>query len=152
VTPRRKTADQLLDEARARLHRLEPAAAHDAILSGARMVDIRSESQLTRDGLIPGALIIRRNVFEWRLDPSGGYRHPQAPGPEDWTIVVCDEGYQSSLAAALLKDMGFAHATDLIGGFRAWRAADLPVIPCDEDCLAAVAEMESRITGAGLRV
>jgi rhodanese-related sulfurtransferase len=112
------------------------------------MVDIRSEGQLTQDGMIPDALIIRRNVFEWRLDPSGAWRHPHAPGPEDWTIVVCDEGYQSSLAAATLKDMGFAYATDLIGGFRGWLAADLPVIPCDRDSLAAVAKIEARITGS----
>jgi rhodanese-related sulfurtransferase len=114
------------------------------------MIDIRSERQLAQDGMIPGALIIRRNVFEWRLDPSGPWRHPHAPGPEHWTIVVCDEGYQSSLAAATLHEMGFAYATDLIGGFRAWRAADLPVIPCDRDCLAAVAEMEARITGSAV--
>lgn len=147
MTAPRKTADQLLEEARGRLERLEPAAARDAVRAGARMLDIRSESQLTSDGMIPGALIIRRNVFEWRLDPCGAYRHPHAPGPHAWTIVICDEGYQSSLAAATLRDMGFARATDVIGGFRAWRAAGLPVIPCDEDCLVAVAEMESRITG-----
>lgn len=90
IRPPRKTVDQLLDEARARLDRLEPAAAYEASLAGARMIDIRSERQLARDGMIPDALIIPRNVFEWRLDPSGAYRHPYAPGSEDWTIVVCD--------------------------------------------------------------
>ncbi|HET9719489.1 MAG TPA: rhodanese-like domain-containing protein [Solirubrobacteraceae bacterium] len=146
------TVDQLLDVARARLDRLEPVAAYQAALSGARMVDIRSESQLTRDGMIPGALIIPRNVVEWRLDPRGAYRNPHAPAPSDWTIVVCDEGYQSSLVAATLKEMGFEFATDLVGGFRAWRAMDLPVAPCEEEHLAAVAEMEACIRGADLRV
>ena len=146
------TVDQLLDAARARLDRLEPAAAHRAALEGARLIDIRSESQLARDGMLPDALIIPRNVVEWRLDPRGAYRHPYAPTPEDWTIVVCDEGYQSSLVAATLKDMGLTYATDLIGGFRAWRASDLPVIPFDEEHLAAVADMEACITGAELRV
>jgi rhodanese-related sulfurtransferase len=145
-----KTADQVLDEARSRLERLEPHAAYRAAREGARLLDIRSEGQMVRDGLVPDALIIPRNVFEWRLDPSGAFRHPFAPAPEEWTIVVCDEGYQSSLVAATLKDMGFPRATDLIGGFRAWRAADLPIIPCEEEHLAAVADMEARITGAGL--
>lgn len=145
-----KTADQLLDEARARLERLEPQAAYEAALAGVRLLDIRSEGQRLRDGLIPDALVIPRNVFEWRLDPSGAFRHPFAPGPEELMIVMCDEGYQSSLVAATLKDMGFAGATDLVGGFRAWRAAGLPIVPCDEDHLAEVAEMEAYITGAGL--
>jgi rhodanese-related sulfurtransferase len=147
----RKTADHLLEEARGRLRRVHPAAAHQAALTGARMIDIRSQDQMIRDGLIPEALVIPRNVLEWRLDPSGAYRHPFAPSPEEWTIVVCDEGYQSSLVAAALQDMGFRHATDLIGGFQAWRAAELPVIACEEEHLAAVADMEAYITGATAR-
>jgi rhodanese-related sulfurtransferase len=148
----RKSVDQLLDEARARLQRLAPPAAHRASLGGARLIDIRSETQMARDGMIPDALIIPRNVFEWRLDPSGAYRHPFAPEPEDWTILVCNEGYQSSLLAATLVDMGFERATDVIGGFQAWRMSDLPVVPFDEDRLAAVWEMEALITGADLPV
>lgn len=112
------------------------------------MIDVRSESQLAQGGMIHGALIIPRNVAEWRLDPAGSYRHPSAPQPSDWTIVVCEEGYQSSLLAATLRDLGFDRATDLIGGFRAWRAADLPVLAWDEAQSAAVAEMEARITAA----
>lgn len=116
------------------------------------MIDIRSESQMARDGLVPNALIIPRNVLEWRLDPVGVYRHPFAPDTSEWTIVLCDEGYQSSLVAATLKDMGFAFATDVVGGFQGWLAADLPVMECDEDRLAAVAEMESHIKAGGARL
>ena len=144
--------DRLLGAARVRLDRLEPDAAQAAVLAGARMIDIRSETQLRRDGLIPGALIIPRNVAEWRLEPDGAYRHPDAPEPGDWTIVVCHEGYQSSLLASTLVDLGYSRATDLAGGFRAWSAAGLPVSPCTEADLAAIARVEAEITGAGLRV
>ena len=78
---------------------------------------------------MPGALVIARNVLEWRLDPDSGHRHPQAPQLTDQVILLCDEGYQSSLAAATLRQLGFALATDLDGGFQAWRAAGLPVRP-----------------------
>ena len=97
--------------------------------AGACLVDIRVDSQIARDGTIPGALIIARNVLEWRLDPASGHCHPQAPGLDDHVIVVCDAGYQSSLAAATLQELGFRRATDLDGGFQAWRAAGLPVDP-----------------------
>ena len=76
---------------------------------------------------MPGALVIARNVLEWRLDPGGDFRHPSAPGPDAHVILMCNEGYASSLAAATLQTMGFAGATDLDGGFQAWRAAGLPV-------------------------
>jgi rhodanese-related sulfurtransferase len=125
----RITVDELLAQARSRLTRLDPAAAQRAVLEGARMVDIRSDGQINRDGLIPGALVIARNVLEWRLDPAGAYRHPDAPALDDHVIVVCDEGYQSSLVAATLQELGFWRATDLDGGFQAWRAAGLPVSP-----------------------
>jgi len=95
--------------------------------SGAALIDIRSDSQIAGDGVIPGALVIQRNVLEWRLDPASGHRHPQSPDLDDQVIIVCNEGYQSSLAAATLKQLGFADATDLDGGFQAWRAAGLPV-------------------------
>ena len=96
---------------------------------GLQDVAERSAFLVARDGTIPGALVIPRNALEWRLDPSSGHCHPQAPGFEDQVIVVCDEGYQSSLAAATLQELGFAHATDLDGGFQAWRAVGLPVTP-----------------------
>ena len=78
---------------------------------------------------MPGALVLSRNVLEWRLDPDCAHRHPDAPGTGERVIVMCNEGYQSSLAAATLQDLGFDRATDLIGGFQAWRAAGLPVAP-----------------------
>jgi rhodanese-related sulfurtransferase len=95
--------------------------------SGAALIDIRSDSQIARDGTIAGALVIARNVLEWRLDPASQHRHPQAPHLGDRVILLCDEGYQSSLAAATLQNLGFAFATDVDGGFQAWRQAGLPV-------------------------
>lgn len=124
-----KTVDELLAAARARLHRLDPAAAVEAQNAGASLIDIRSETQIATDGTIPGALVIPRNVLEWRLDPTGADRHPQAPGTEGQVIVFCDAGYQSSLVAATLQELGFHRATDLDGGFQAWRKAGLPVDP-----------------------
>ncbi len=122
----RTTIDQLLEEARAQLERVDPQAARDAVRSGATLIDIRSESQIAADGIVPSALVIPRNVLEWRLDPASDHRHPQAPGLDDHVILMCDAGYQSSLAAATLKQLGFTRATDLDGGFQAWREAGLP--------------------------
>ena len=123
----RLTVDELLAEARRQLLRLDPAAAQSAVHDGATLIDIRSDGQIARDGTIPGALVISRNVLEWRLDPASAHRHPEAPGLEEHIIVVCNEGYQSSLAAATLQRLGFTRATDLAGGFQAWRSAGLPV-------------------------
>jgi rhodanese-related sulfurtransferase len=123
----RTTIDDLLADARRGLTRIEPAAAYEAVRSGATLIDIRSETQIAEDGVVPKALRIRRNVLEWRLDPESGHRHPQAPGLEDDVIVMCDAGYASSLAAATLQQLGFVHATDLVDGFQGWRAAGLPV-------------------------
>jgi rhodanese-related sulfurtransferase len=125
----RTTIDQLLADARRRLQRLDPHAALEASRSGAVLIDIRAESQIARDGTIPGALLISRNVLEWRVDPASDWRDPRGPQLHDQVIVVCDEGYQSSLVAATLQQLGFTRATDLDGGFRAWRAAGLPVRP-----------------------
>ena len=122
----RTTIDQLLELARRRLDRLDPAAARDAVRTGATLIVIRSDSQIARDGVIPDAIVIPRNVLEWRLDPASEHRHPGAPNLDDQVILVCNEGYQSSLAAATLQRLGFARATDLDGGFQAWRAAGLP--------------------------
>jgi rhodanese-related sulfurtransferase len=125
----RTTIDQLLAESRARLERLGPPATLRAMQSGATMIDIRSESQIARDGEVDGALTISRNVLEWRLDPASEHRHPDAPDLGAQVIVMCNEGYQSSLVAATLQRLGFSRATDLDGGFQAWRACGLPVRP-----------------------
>lgn len=127
----RTSIDDLLAEARRGLTRLEPAAALEAVRSGATLIDIRSEAQITDDGVVPEALRIRRNVLEWRLDPDSAHRHPRSPGLEDRVIIMCDAGYASSLAAATLQQLGFAQATDLAGGFQGWRAAGLPVEAAD---------------------
>jgi rhodanese-related sulfurtransferase len=127
----RKTVEELLAEARARIDRLEPAQAAAAVSEGAVLVDIRSEHQREQDGVIPGALFHPRNVLEWRMDPDSGYSDPAVGGLDRRVILVCDGGYQSSLAAATLRDLGFARAADLVGGFQAWRSAGLPVEPAE---------------------
>ena len=119
--------EELLAEARSRLERLDPHAARAAMDDGALLLDIRSESQRAADGVVPGAIFIARNVLEWRCDPASGWRDERVPiGAR--VILMCDEGCQSSLAAATLRDLG-VDATDLDGGFRAWRAAGLAVEP-----------------------
>jgi rhodanese-related sulfurtransferase len=123
----RTTIDDLLATAREGLSRVGPDAAHEAANDGATLIDIRADSQIARDGTIPGALVIPRNVLEWRLDPSSEHRHPDAPGVDAQVILVCNEGYASSLAAATLHELGFTNATDLDGGFQAWRQAGLLV-------------------------
>jgi rhodanese-related sulfurtransferase len=122
-----KTVDQLLAEARAGLRRLSPGEARQAMLDGAHLVDLRSDAQRAADGLVPGASFVPRNVLEWRLDPSCSYRDPVLADPEAQIVLICDEGYQSSLAAATLQQFGLTKATDVIGGFQAWRASGLPV-------------------------
>lgn len=124
----RTTINALLAAARGRLARLEPAEAAAAVREGAVIIDIRSERDRERDGMIPGARCIPRNVLEWRLDPASGHSDPQLSHALDrHLILVCNEGYQSSLAAATLQDLGFARASDLVGGFHAWRVAGLPI-------------------------
>ena len=126
----RMTVDELLSAARSRLQRLDPDAASDAVAAGAVLIDIRSERQRARDGVIPDAHFVPRNVLEWRLDPASGHVDPAFGGDINrHVILLCDEGYQSSLAAATLQQLGFHRATDVAGGFQAWRAAGLPVAP-----------------------
>jgi rhodanese-related sulfurtransferase len=122
----RISVDELLERARAGLHRVEPAEAADAMREGALLVDIRPAALREVDGDIPGAIVIERNVLEWRLDPSSAHRIPQVDETKT-VIIVCDEGYASSLAAATLQQLGLPHATDLVGGFQAWRSRGLPV-------------------------
>ena len=119
----------LLAEARRRLQRLHPNEAQAAAAAGALLVDTRPYEQRRADGTIPGAVVIDRNVLEWRFDPAGAFRCPEAAGIDQHVIVICNEGYSSSLAAASLQDLGLRNATDLIGGFQAWRAEGLPIIP-----------------------
>jgi rhodanese-related sulfurtransferase len=121
------TIDDLLEEARRRLTRLDPRAANEAMRDGALLIDIRAESQRAHDGVVPGSLFVARNVLEWRCDPSSEHRDPRIDGREHQLIVMCNEGYQSSLAAATLHELGLTRTTDLDGGFQAWRAAGLPV-------------------------
>lgn len=125
------SVDALLTDARSRLVRLEPSAAVEAIADGARLVDIRPGWQRADEGEIPGAVIIERNHLEWRLDPTSGSRIPAAVQGQRW-IVICSEGYTSSLAAASLNSIGVP-ATDLVGGFQAWAAAGLPTAPGGTD-------------------
>jgi rhodanese-related sulfurtransferase len=121
------TAEDLLAEARSGLERLDPPAAAAALEAGAVLVDIRSELQRDRDGVVPGAVFFPRNVLEWRCDPASPARDERVCDPAQHLILMCDEGYQSSLAAANLKRLGFDRATDLAGGFQAWREAGLAV-------------------------
>lgn len=122
------SVDQLLASARAGLERLTPAEAHAAIDDGALLVDIRSDGQRAADGQIPRARIVQRNALEWRLDPACPHRDPELGRRGARIVLLCDEGFQSSLAAATVRSFG-VDATDVIGGFRAWRAAGLPVAP-----------------------
>jgi rhodanese-related sulfurtransferase len=121
------TVDELLAQARAMLpHRPSPAEALHAQARGALLVDIRGDDQ-RRHGLIPGAIVVPRNSLEWRCDPASQWRHSAITRRDLRIILICDQGYQSSLAAATLKQLGLIHATDLDGGFTAWTAAGLPV-------------------------
>jgi rhodanese-related sulfurtransferase len=122
----RKTLDELLEEAQARIERLEPHDALNALERGALLIDIRSSFDRERDGVVPGSLHIPRTVLEWRLDPAGEWRNPRISGPGQWIILICDHGFSSILAAATLVDLGFEQSGDVIGGFAAWRAAGLP--------------------------
>jgi rhodanese-related sulfurtransferase len=98
-----------------------------AVGAGALIVDIRPEYQRRADGEIPGAIVIERNHLEWRLHPESAGRIPEAADFDVRWVVICDEGYASSLAAASLKTIGLRHATDVVGGFQAWRAGRLPI-------------------------
>jgi rhodanese-related sulfurtransferase len=126
--PERRTIDELLREARARLERLDPEAAFAAMAGGALVVDTRSEGARRQTGVIPGSVHVPLSVLYWRLDPTSGFDDPRLSSDLDRQIVlVCAHGYSSSLAAATLRELGFARATDMVGGFEAWLAAGLPV-------------------------
>lgn len=119
----------MLADARSTLNRVTPHEAVAAMADGAVLVDIRSDEQRAQDGTIPDAVRIARNVLEWRVDPESDARDPRVCDPSRPLILFCDAGYASSLAARILHDVGHPLATDLDGGFQAWRDAGLPVAP-----------------------
>lgn len=127
------TVDEMLREARAMLKRVSPQQAFREMENGARLVDIRYLEQRARDGDIPNAALVNRNEFEWRCDPSAEWRHRMIK-PNDYDqriIVICNQGYQSSFAAANLIRLGLRHATDVDGGMENWIKSGLPVVAYD---------------------
>jgi len=123
----RRTINALLDAARARLDRLEPAAAFAELRSGTLLIDTRCEDLRREEGVIPGSIHVPLSVLYWRLDPASGHENPAIADPDRPLMLICAHGYSSSLAAATLHDMGFSRATDVVGGFEAWAAAGLPI-------------------------
>jgi rhodanese-related sulfurtransferase len=126
VTARHASVDALLATAREDIERLDPLEADRRVAAGALVVDIRPAWQRESDGEIPGSVVVERNHLEWRLHPTSGASLPQARDGQEW-IVVCTEGYTSSLAASALVSLGLP-ARDIVGGIHAWRAAGLPVV------------------------
>jgi rhodanese-related sulfurtransferase len=125
----KRSVDALLDEARARIERVAPEVALRRRSAGALLVDIRPEAQRVEHGEVPDALIVERNVLEWRFDPQSAWRLPEIHGYERDVIVLCQEGYASSFAAESLRQLGHQRVADVIGGFAAWRRAGLPIRP-----------------------
>jgi rhodanese-related sulfurtransferase len=123
------TVEQLLAAARATLLRLAPVDVHAAMRDGAMLIDIRADAQRASDGTIPGAAFVSRNVLEWRLDPACPHCDERLAASDRLLVLICNEGYQSSLAAATVQRFGPRPVADVIGGFQAWRAAGLPVEP-----------------------
>ena len=119
--------DALLEQARAGLRRLTPHETVEAVRNGALLIDTRTEPQRREEGELPGAIVIDRTVLEWRLDPASAWRIPEATGYAREIVVVCRQGYSSSLAAASLQTLGLRQATDMIGGVQGWREAGLPM-------------------------
>ena len=132
-----RTLDELLREAAGRIERLSPVDALEAAQAGALLVDIRSELARERDGVVPGAIHVPRTVLEWRFEPEGSWRNPHVGDLERQMIVVCEHGYSSLLAAAMLARLGYTGACDVVGGFDAWREAGLPTRPAPAANLAS---------------
>jgi rhodanese-related sulfurtransferase len=158
--PAPRSVEDLLRQARAGLDRYSPARASVALGRGALLVDIRPHAQRVAEGEVAGALVLERNVLEWRLDPQSAARVPEAAYDLE-VVVLCSEGYTSSLAAAALHGLGLWRATDLEGGFGAWRAAGLPTIrggtPAGERCRDRfldidVERWEVRVAGSLVRL
>lgn len=129
--PGSRGIDEILASARTRLHRIGPTEAAAVQRNGGVLVDIRPHAQRRAEGGVPGSLVVERNHLEWRFDPRSAARLPVADRYDLPIVVVCAEGYTSSLAAAALQEIGLWRATDLIGGFAAWRAAGLAVVRVD---------------------
>jgi rhodanese-related sulfurtransferase len=123
-----RSIDELLTEARGRIDRVTPLEAAARVADGALLVDTRPVAQRAREGSVPGALVVERNVLEWRFDPLSDARLPEVTGYDVEVIVLCQAGYSSSLAADTLRALGLARTSDVIGGFAAWAAAGLPVL------------------------
>jgi len=121
--------DDLVETAQARIDRLTPGESRDAMERGGVILDTRTYEQRRADGVIPGAVVMSRNVIEWRVDPTSGWEDPEVVARTGPVIVMCDEGFASSLAAATLVDLGIADAVDMIGGYQAWKEAGLPTAP-----------------------
>jgi rhodanese-related sulfurtransferase len=137
VPPGARTIDDLLATVRARIGRVHPTEVPARTAAGALLVDTRPWEQRRRDGAVPGAVVIDRNVLEWRLDPASPNRIPEVTGYDLEVVVLCNEGYSSSLVADTLRTLGLTRAVDVIGGFVAWAAAGLPVVPVTEEDSAA---------------
>ena len=131
--PGPRPIDEVLEEVRGRIDRLEPAEAAARMADGALLVDTRPVAQRQADGEVPGALVIERNHLEWRLDPASDARVAEVTDHDQQWIVLCSEGYTSSLAAAALQDLGLHRATDVVGGFRAWAADGLATGPGSDE-------------------
>jgi len=121
------TIDELLARVRSRIDRIHPADVPARMAAGALLVDTRPVEQRERDGEVPGAVVVDRNVLEWRLDPASPDRIPEATGYDLEVIVLCNQGYSSSLVADTLRTLGLRRAVDVVGGFEAWAAQGLPI-------------------------
>lgn len=119
--------DQLLAQVRSRIDRIDPAEAAARLAAGALLVDTRPWEQRSRDGEVPGAVVVDRNVLEWRLDPASPWRIPEVTGYDLEVIVLCTQGYSSSLVADTLRTLGLRRAADVVGGFEAWAVLGLPI-------------------------
>lgn len=136
----RQTIGGLLEAARSRLGRLEPAAAEAAVARGALLIDTRCAELREETGVVPGSVHVPLSVLYWRMDPTSGHSDPALTDPDRQVILICAHGYSSSLAAATLQDLGYPGATDVIGGFEAWAAAGLPTAPVAEAMTAGPPE------------
>ncbi len=131
--PDRWTIDEKIEAARQRIERHSPVEAAAAQRAGAVLVDTRDSSDRVAEGAIPDSVWHHRNVLEWRADPTSELPDPRIADPSLQLIVVCNDGYSSSLAAASLVDLGFARAGDMAGGYRAWKRAGLPIIEVERN-------------------
>ncbi len=129
VGEQRRTLEELLDAARARIEQLEPGQAFAATKRGVLLIDIRSDLDREHVGIVPGSLHVPRTVLEWRLDPESSWRNPYVGDLDEQIVLLCDHGCSSIFAAATLVDLGFERVGDVVGGFDAWCEAGLPTVP-----------------------